>query len=202
MTEALSIFSTTCSGYWKGRSPPYYFDAMVAHPDCTYLTSAGLHWNARGRMVDGVPRAEMTERALEDVRRLMRAPVKRWVIENPTGCISTRIRKYDQRVHPYEFGDDASKGTCLWMQNLPLLAVDPAKYVKPRLVCDFCNQVFEYGLHKCPTCRSEKFKPRWGNQTDSGQNKLAPSEDRWKLRSETYPGIAEALADCVVRGLA
>ena len=82
-----------------------------------------------------------------------------------------RYRKSDQIVQPYEYGDDASKQTCLWLNRLPLL--QPTRYVAPRWV---------------------DGKPRWSNQTDSGQNKLPPSDDRAKLRSKTYPGIADAMA--------
>ena len=143
------------------------WDLMVAHPPCTYLCSSGLHWNGR---VPG--RAEQTEAALEFVLLLLRAPIKRKALENPIGCISSRIRKPDQIIQPWWFGHDASKATCLWLEGLPPLV--PTNKIPPRLV---------------------KGKPRWGNQTDSGQNRLGPSEDRWKIRSETYLGIAEAMAE-------
>lgn len=142
------------------------WDLMIAHPPCTYLCSSGLHWNKR---VPG--RAELTEDALEFVRFLLDAPIEMICLENPIGCISTRIRKPSQTIQPYQFGHDASKATCLWLKNLPLLR--PTQLVEPRIV---------------------NGKSRWGNQTDSGQNKLAPSADRWKLRSATYEGIAEAMA--------
>jgi hypothetical protein len=143
------------------------WDLMVAHPPCTYLCSSGLHWNKR---VPG--RQEMTEEALEFVRLLLDAPIERIALENPIGCISTRIRKYDQVIQPWHFGHDASKATCLWLKNLPPLT--PTKIIEPRIVGN---------------------KMRWANQTDSGQNRLGPSEYRWKIRSETYKGIAEAMAD-------
>lgn len=142
------------------------WDLMVAHPPCTYLCSSGLHWNKR---VPG--RAQMTEEALEFVRFLLDAPIPRIALENPIGCIGTRIRKADQTIQPWQFGHDASKATCLWLKTLPLLV--STTVVEPRVV---------------------DGKKRWGNQTDSGQNRLPPSEDRWKIRSETYQGIAEAMA--------
>jgi len=145
----------------------HHWDMMIAFPPCTYLCSSGLHWNTRRP-----DRAQLTEDALEFVRMLMDAPIARIAIENPTGCISTRIRKPDQAIHPYQYGHDASKKTCLWLKNLPLLR--PTQYVEPRMV---------------------NGKPRWANQTDSGQNKLTPSPDRWKIRSETYKGIARAMAN-------
>ena len=139
---------------------------MVAFPPCTYLCSSGLHWNKRRP-----ERAAQTEDALDFVRYLMSSGVPRIAIENPVGCISTRIRKPDQYVQPHQFGDDASKKTGLWLQGLPLLT--PTGNVAPRMV---------------------NGRPRWANQTDSGQNRLAPSADRWKKRSETYQGIANAMA--------
>lgn len=143
------------------------WDLMVAHPPCTYLCSSGPHWNKR---VPG--RQELTEEALEFVRRLMAAPIKRIAIENPIGCIGTRIRKADQTIQPWQFGHDASKATCLWLNGL--MPLRPTEIVEPRII---------------------DGKKRWGNQTDSGQNRLPPSDDRWKIRSETYSGIARAMAE-------
>lgn len=147
------------------------WDLLICHPECTYLASSGLHWNGR---VPG--RAEKTEEALAFVKFLLDLPIPRIALENPQGCISTRIRPADQYIQPYEFGDDASKKTGLWLKGLPLLR--GTQYVEPRWV----------------SCGGEKPKPRWANQTDSGQNKLPPSEDRWKDRARTYPGIAAAMA--------
>jgi hypothetical protein len=170
-----------------------FFDLFIVHPDCTFMSSSGLHWNTRGRIeADGRPRAAHTDDAVAFAIEMMQADIPRIAMENPIGCLSTRYRKPDQYIQPYEFGHDASKNTCLWLKNLPPLV--PTSFVPPRLVCDHCAQVFAYGLHKCPACGSGKYKPRWGNQTDSGQNKLTPSPDRWKLRSETYKGWSEAMA--------
>lgn len=141
------------------------FDAMICFPPCTYLCSSGLHWNKRGRG------EQPTEDALAFVRYLLDAPVKFIALENPVGCISSRIRKPDQIIQPYNFGEDASKKTCLWLKSLPPLA--STGYCPPRIIAG---------------------KERWANQTDSGQNKLGPSDERWKLRSETFQGIADAMA--------
>ena len=153
------------------------WDLMICHPDCTYLCSSGLHWNTRGVLVDGRPRQELTEEALDFVRLLMNAPIPRIALENPIGCISSRIRKPDQIIQPHQFGDDASKSTCLWLKGLPKLV--PTVEVPPRLVID---------------PRTGKLSKRWANQTDGGQNKLGPSEDRWKERARTYQGWADAMA--------
>lgn len=149
-------------------------DLVIAHPDCTYLAVSGLHWNKRRP-----ERAALTEAALEFVLWLMGLPVAKLGIENPVGCISTRIRKPDQSIQPYEFGDDASKKTCLWLRGLP------------RLV----------GGSRCPgrwvewPKGSGRLVERWSNQTDSGQNREGPSEHRKEIRSNTYPGIARAMAE-------
>jgi hypothetical protein len=164
------------------------WDIMIAHPPCTYLSVSGMHWTTRG-----LRDPQLTEDALAFVQLLMDAPIPKIAIENPISVISSRIRKPDQIVTPYQFGHDASKKTCLWLKNLKPL--QPTEMVEPRWVC--CGQELpkSVGKHGCSNCNGDKTaRPRWGNQTDSGQNKLAPSEDRWKIRSETYQGIAQAMA--------
>jgi hypothetical protein len=142
------------------------WDLMIAFPPCTYLCSSGLHWNKRtpGRQAK-------TDEAVEFVRSILNANVGKIAVENPIGCISSQIRKPDQIIQPWEYGENASKSTCLWLKNLPPLF--PTKIIHPRIV---------------------NGKPRYANQTDSGQNKLGPSDDRWKIRSKTYQGIADAMA--------
>lgn len=143
---------------------------LIAHPPCTYLCSSGLHWNTR---VPG--RAEKTEEALAFVRAILAAPIEHIGMENPVGRIGTAIRPADQYIQPYEFGDDASKRTCLWVRGLPRLVKPPLdQWHPPRMV---------------------NGKPRWGNQTDNGQNRLPPNEDRARDRSATWPGIANAMAE-------
>ena len=140
------------------------WDLMIAHPPCTYLSVSGMHWTTRG-----LRDPKLTEDALEFVQLLMDAPIPRIALENPVSIISTRIRKPDQIVHPWQFGHDASKRTCLWLKNLPPLVP---------------TDVLPGGA-----------KARRANQTASGQNRLGPSPDRWKIRSATYQGIADAMAD-------
>lgn len=103
------------------------WDLMVAHPPCTYLSVSGMHWTTRG-----LRDPQLTEDALEFVRRLMAAPIWHIAVENPRSVISTRIRPKDQSVQPYQFGHDASKDTWLWLKNLPPLR--PTQYVEPRVV--------------------------------------------------------------------
>lgn len=103
------------------------WDMAIFHPPCTYLAVSGMH-----RTVRGLRDPQLTEDALVFVRALMDAPINRIALENPVGVISSRIRKPDQIIQPYEFGHDASKKTCLWLKNLPLLR--PTSYIKPRLL--------------------------------------------------------------------
>ncbi len=161
------------------------FDLMIAHPPCTYLSVSGMHWTTRG-----LRDPQLTEDALEFVTKLMNAPIKKICLENPVSIISSRIRKPDQIIQPFMFGDDASKKTCLWLKNLEPLK--PTDIIQGRVVC--CGQTVITGTI-CPNCNGAK-KPvvRYGNQTNSGQNVLGPSDDRWKIRSKTYLGIAEAMA--------
>jgi hypothetical protein len=146
------------------ESKPYW-DLAIFHPPCTYLSSSGLHWNKRRP-----ERAAQTEEALAFVKFLMElTTIPKIAIENPIGCISSRIRKPDQIIQPWQFGHPESKSTCLWLKNLP-----PLKHTNV--------------LAK-PACG------HWDNQTPSGQNKLGPSADRWKMRSATYEGIGRAIAE-------
>lgn len=167
------------------------WDGMIAHPTCTKLTVAAAwtmyhpddkHLPAEQRR----PHPNYPERRAEqdaaarDFMDFMNAPIERVAVENPVGAMSSRYRKPDQIVQPYQYGDDASKKTCLWLRNLPPLAIPPRdQWYPPRIV-------FDRALGR--------DMPRWSNQTDGGQNRLGPSADRWSKRSETYPGIAAAIA--------
>lgn len=147
----------------------YGWDLLIGHPPCDHLAVSGaLHFKGK---------EEKQKVALEFVQALMDAPIERIAIENPVSIISTRIRKPDQTIQPYQFGHDASKKTCLWLKNLPLLRT--TQYVEPRWVWQPRGNVL----------------PRWANQTDSGQNRLGPSEDRAAIRATTYEGIANAMAE-------
>ena len=126
-------------------------DLVVAFPPCTHLAVSGARWFAEKRAEQG--------EALGFVRSLMSLPVGRIAIENPVGVISSRIRKPDQIIHPWQFGHGETKATCLWLKGLPKL--EPTNIVEGRN-----GRVWRMG----------------------------PSPDRWKQRSLTYPGIAEAMA--------
>jgi hypothetical protein len=128
------------------------WDLMIAHPPCTHLAVSGARW-----FKDKVH--EQAE-ALDFVRLLMAAPIPRWCIENPVSIISSRIRKPDQIVHPWQFGHGEVKATCLWLKGL--MPLRPTNIVEGR----------EARVHRMP-----------------------PGPDRWKERSRTFPGIAEAAAE-------
>lgn len=177
------------------------WDGAVFHPTCTYLTisgewaysdpnyvrypGVGYHQRVKPETLVGAARRSARVRALQDFRRLWFCEIPRVLIENPRGVISTRIMPPTQTIQPYEFGDDASKATCLWIRGWPMIVKDPAKRLPGRMV-------------EWPR-GSGKMVERWSNQTDSNQNRLTPSDTRWADRSRTYPGIAAAIAEQLTR---
>lgn len=128
------------------------WDLMIAHPPCTHLAVSGARWF----------KDKQTEQAyaLEFVRQLLDAPIPRIALENPISIISSRIRKPDQIIQPWQFGHGEVKATCLWLKNLPKLV--PTNIVVGR-------------------------RPR--------VHFASPGPDRWKERSRTLNGIADAMAD-------
>lgn len=148
-------------------------DLFIVHPECRYLSVSGMHWNHRRP-----ERAAASKEALAFAHRCFEAfrEVPRACLENPVSILSTAFRKPDQTVQPYDFGEDASKRTCFWLKNLPPLKA--TKRVPGRIVQ-----------------WNGKSVERWSNQTDSGQNRLGPSEQRSMDRARTYPGIADAMAE-------
>lgn len=161
------------------------FDLMIAHPPCTFITGAaewafddvpmiqGKVRNIKPGTLIGEKRRVARTDALQFVQDLWNAPVDKICIENPVGVITSRIPEMGkpQYIQQYWFGEDASKKTGLWLKNLP--GLQKTNEIQPRVI---------------------NGKKRWGNQTDSGQNKLPPSADRWKIRSTTPQGIADAMA--------
>ena len=127
------------------------WDMLIAHPPCTHLAVSGARWF----------KDKQTEQAesLDFVRLLLDAPIPRICLENPISIISSRIRKPDQIIQPWQFGHGETKATCLWLKNLePLVPTDIVDGREQRI---------------------------W---------KMPPSADRWKERSRTYIGIADAMA--------
>lgn len=173
---ALGIFHPTCT-YLTGSAEWAYAD-----PDFARYPGVGYHQRVKPGTLTGAARREAREHALQDVRRIMALPIYLKAIENPVGAIGTAIRPADQTIQPNRFGDDASKGTCLWLEHLPKLR--PTAHAAPRLIDDGRPQLGLFGTGVA----------RWANQTDAGQNKLSPGDERWKDRSRTFPGIADAMA--------
>lgn len=127
------------------------FDLMIAHPPCTHLAVSGARWFKN--------KEKEQRQALDFVEMLMDAPIEKIAIENPISVISSKIRKPDQIIQPWQFGHGETKATCLWLKNLPELK--PTNIVEGR----------EQRIHNMP-----------------------PGPDRWKERSRTFKGIAEAMA--------
>ena len=185
--EAYSCDLQECSGWypeWHLQIDVFEaiesddWDMGIFFPDCTYLTVAANKWykdqppRPSGTLV-GAERRAAREDAVDFFMRIYNCKIPKIAIENPIGIMSTRFRKPDQIIHPYNFGSNASKSTCIWLKGLPKL--ENTEYVEPRI--------------------TEAGKKRWANQIDSnGSNILPPSKDRAKLRSKTYPGIAKAMA--------
>lgn len=143
----------------------YPWDLAIFHPECTHTAVSGARHFADKRM-DGRQQAAVSFFYRID-RRSQHIP--RRCYEQPVSIMSTMFRPPTQTIQPWMFGHDASKATCLWLRNLPPL--------RPTNVLPGGRQA------------------RRANQTASGQNKLAPSPNRWKLRSITYQGIADAMAE-------
>jgi len=127
------------------------WDMLIAHPPCTHLAVSGARWFK--------DKAKEQSQALDFVRRLLNAPIRRIALENPVSIISTQIRKPDQIIQPWQFGHGEIKATCLWLKNLTKL--NPTNIVSGRT-------------------------PR--------VHYASPGPDRWKERSRTLQGIAEAMA--------
>ena len=122
------LLPTEVDGYGSHVEAPvegilhHGWDLMIAHPPCTYLAVSGARWFAERSIEQTL--------ALDFVRLLMDAPIERICIENPVSVISTRIRKPDQIIQPWEFGHPETKATCLWLKNLSKLVPTDIKDVR------------------------------------------------------------------------
>nr|DAF47393.1 MAG TPA: Cytosine specific methyltransferase [Phage sp. ctGns7] len=150
------------------------WDLIIAHPPCTYLTVTGNRWFNVDRYGEkAIQRAINREKAAEFFMAFANADCDRICIENPVGVMSTKWRKSDQIIQPWMFGDAAEKKTCLWLKGLqPLVCTD---VVSPPERKKF---------------KSGKTMPAW--YADAFR---LPKEDRARLRSKTFPGIAKAMAE-------
>jgi len=145
------------------------WDLMVAHPPCTHLAVSGSRHFSR-KIADGSQAA-----ALDFVRLLMEAPIKRWAIENPVSVISSAIRKPDQIIQPWEYGHGEVKATCLWLKNLPKLT--PTNCVEGR----------EERVHLMPPGPN-----RWKERSRTYEGVAAAMGEQWGNR--VLPPVAEQLS--------
>lgn len=162
------------------------WDLMIAHPPCTFLSSSGVQWLSHPEDKDlpfeeRRPHPKYPNRkndmldSIEFVKILYNSPIKHIAIENPIGLLSTRWKKPEQIVQPYMFGDEATKSTCLWLKNLPLLI--PTNIV---------------GKGEKIIYKSGKSHPKWYAEILS---KAKTKEERQTLRGKTFPGMAKAFAE-------
>ena len=167
------------------------WDLMIAHPPCTHLSVSGARW-----FKDKLP--EQVQ-ALQFVRDLMNADIPRIAIENPVSIISSRIRKPDQIIQPWMFGHGETKTTCLWLKGLPKL--EPTDIVVPEWAvrADGSIHMSAKGKRDSPThfLTGRTTRVLSGPQLEQWNriHKEPPSPERWRNRSRTYKGIAEAMAE-------
>jgi len=179
--EAYSCDIQECSGghpewHIKGDVLPLLdqeWDLIIAHPPCTYLTVTGNRWFNVDKYGDkAIQRAKDREEAIEFFMKLANAKCEKIAIENPIGIMSTKWRKPDQIIQPYQFGHPEAKKTALWLKGLPPLK--HTSLVEP-----------EYIEYKSGKRMAKWYAEAWH----------LPKEERTKLRSKTFYGIAKAMAE-------
>ena len=157
------------------------WDMMVAHPPCTYLTVTANKWlkeqpqRKSGKLV-GFERKLAQLEAIDFFMKLYNAPIKKVVIENPIGIMSTIFMKPTQIVHPYYYGDAESKATCLWIRGLKPLTRSMLTFVSPKWIQTKNGKWFPNGT-MYETCKTNDLL------------------ERSRLRSKTFTGIAKAMAE-------
>lgn len=149
------------------------WDLMIAHPPCTHLASSGAKHFAQ-KIADG-----RQQQGVDFFMRLAEANIPKVAIENPVGVMSTKWRKPDQIIQPWQFGDEAQKSTCLWLKNLPKLV--PTKIV---------------GKGDFYISPKGKRLPAWyGDAAIDGKKVAYGSPEMKKIRNKTFQGIADAMAE-------
>tara|TARA_R100001509_G_C4826161_1_gene201602 strand:- start:233 stop:889 length:657 start_codon:yes stop_codon:yes gene_type:complete len=178
--EAFSCDILPCSGghpEWHYQQDVFEviekgWDVMIAFPPCTHLASSGAR-HFKKKIADG-----RQQQGVDFFMKLVNADIDRIAIENPVGVMSTKYRKPDQIIQPYQYGDKAQKSTCLWLKNLPKL--EPTNIVEK-------GEFFEFTSKK----GEKKRMPMWYYK--ALQDAKTP-EQRQTLRSKTFNGIARAMA--------
>jgi hypothetical protein len=184
--EAFSCDLLPCSGghpEWHYQQDVFEvidkgWDLMIAHPPCTYLAVSGARWLYNSDGSKNEERYRNQAEGLDFVKRLMDAPIKYKAIENPISVISSMIMKPTQIVQPWMFGDEAQKSTCLWLFNLPKL--EATDIVGKGEFIEFIG-----------SNGKKKKQPKW--YFDALKEAKTP-EQRRTLRSKTFEGIANAMA--------
>ena len=187
--EAYSCDIQDCSGghpewHIKGDVLPLLkekWDLIIAHPPCTYLTSAGTrHYSLKCNPKEKVEaRIKEREKAIEFFMMFANARCDKIAIENPVGYMNTHYKKPNQIIHPYYFGDNAKKRTCLWLKGLPEL--------KPTNMLSEPEPMY--------VCQGEKCKGKKIGWCEGMRNIKVGQKERAKARSKTFPGIARAMAN-------
>ena len=150
------------------------WDLMIAFPPCTHLAVAGAAWFAE-KIKDG-----RQQQGIDFFMKMINAPIGKIAVENPIGIMSTFYRKPSQIIHPYYFGDEFSKPTCLWLKNLPKLLHSKET--------DLFNKKTHVDKGEFVISKSGKRGAKWNWW-------LPPGPGRAKIRSKTFSGIAKAMAE-------
>lgn len=158
------------------------WDMIIAFPPCTYLTVTANKWMKPEFEKRFPTRKKDRQNAIRFFKKIAKANCPMICIENPKGIMSTEYRNPDQLIHPYYFGDEAKKATFLWLKGLPKLTSFKED--------DLFNKKTHVGVGEIHTTKSGKNLPKWYSHADQSKGQ----EERAKLRSKTFPGIANAMA--------
>ena len=177
MQDVIPLLNGYCFFHTRDMKEHYIdgkWDLIIAFPPCTYLTVTGNRWFNVDRYGEkAIMRHKYKEEAIKFFMAFANADCERIVIENPVGIMSSEWRKPDQIINPWQFGDAFEKKTCLWLKGLPELTPINIVEIPPRKKFD-----------------SGKSMPSWYAEAWH-----LPKEERAKLRSKTFPGIAKAMAE-------
>lgn len=182
---ALGHNAMSCDLYHPGaKGLPHYqgdvfdvinegWDIMIAHPPCTYLTVSNSHMKRGCTKYTAEQAVILRQEAAEFFMKLANAPIKKKAIENPIGVMSTLYKKPTQIIRPNQFGENATKATCLWLEGLPKL--QPTNII----------------VSETHTSKTGKVYDKWWFESSL----IRDLDERAKFRSRTFPGIAKAMAE-------
>ena len=191
--EAFSCDIQECSGghpEWHYQQDIFEvinlgWDAMISFPPCTHLAVSGATHFAK-KIADG-----RQQQGIDFFMAMINAPIEKIAVENPIGIMSKNYRTPDQIIQPYFFGDPFQKSTCLWLKNLPLLFHSESIDLFNDNVTHSDKSELEY-FEWTDKKGVKKRQPLWYyNAFKNAKSK----EERSRLRSKTFPGIAKAMAE-------